>query len=238
MSSGDLRRSGQYNHNRVSFQIRPRSYRETVVVPGWRGKQCPDPLLNLRQHRKAADALSRAGYDVEEVTPPLYEEVLATWGQLLMGDYASLWDAMAPMMGRDGRHFFGSLFDLYPKISSAADMSQLLITRDRLARAWSEFMADYPLILSPTWTQLPFTHGFDVESQAAIAQTMEMMRTVTPANFLGLPSACVPVTHDQQTGLPIGVLLTGRRFRDDQCLDAAEAIERASDVRTPIDPSW
>ena len=117
-------------------------------------------------------------------------------------------------------------------------MSQLFITRDRLARTWSEFMADYALILSPTWTQLPFIHGFDVESQVAIAQTMEMMRTVMPANFLGLPSACVPVTRDEQTGLPIGVLLTGRRFRDDQCLDGAEAVELASNVKTPIDPVW
>ena len=188
--------------------------------------------------RKAADILSQAGYEVQEITPPAYEEVLIAWGQLLMGDYAALWDEMAPMMGEDGRHFFASLFDLYPKLRSTADMSQLIITRDKLSRTWSQFIADYQLVLSPTWTQLPFIHGFDVESPAAIVQTMEMMRTVTPANFLGLPSACVPVTRDDKTGLPIGVLLTGRRFREDQCLDAAEVVERGSDVKTPIDPKW
>jgi amidase len=214
----------------------PQEKPRVAVMPNPPGGSCASVVSGAV--RKAAEALSRAGYEVQEVTPPLYEEVLVSWGQLLMGDYATRWDGMAPLMGEDGRHFFGSLFDFYPKTRSAAEMSQLFITRDRLARSWSEFMADYPLILSPTWTQLPFVHGFDVESQAAIAQTVEMMRTVTPANFLGLPSACVPVTRDEQTGLPIGVLLTGRRFRDDQCLDAAEAVELARNVKTPIDPVW
>ena len=215
----------------------PRQERLRVaVVPHPPGGACASVVAEAV--RKAAAALSDVGYEVTEVTPPLYEEVLDAWKQLLMGDYAALWEQMAPLMGNDGRHFFGSLFDMAPKLDSAAAMSQLLMTRDALARAWSLFMADYALVLSPTWTQLPFTHGYDVSSPEAIAQTMEMMRPVMPANLLGLPSACVPAARDEQTGLPIGVLLTGRRFRDDQCLDAAEAVERLSPVKTPIDPAW
>ncbi|MGY4400757.1 amidase family protein [Bradyrhizobium sp. USDA 3315] len=188
--------------------------------------------------RTAAVALAKAGYDVDEVTPPQYEDVVRVWGQLLMSDYASLWDQMAPLMGEDGRHFFGSIFGIVPKLDHAANMSLLFMTRDGLAREWSQFMAEYSLILSPTWTQLPFTHGYDVSSPEAIAQTLEMMRPVVPANLLGLPSACVPAARDPQTGLPIGVLLTGRRFRDDQCLNAAEGVEHLNAVTTPIDPAW
>ncbi len=62
------------------------------------------------------------------------------------------------------------------------------------------------------------------------------MRPVVPANLLGLPSACVPASRDEGTGLPIGVLITGRRFREDLCLEAAEAIETRLGVATPIDP--
>lgn len=214
----------------------PRDSVRIAVLPNPPGGSCAGVVSGAV--RKAADALSGAGYEVQEVTPPLYEEVVLAWGQLLMGDYAALWDQMAPIMGKEGRHFFESIFDRYPRFRSAADMSQLLMTRDKLSRGWSEFMASYPLILSPTWTQLPFLHGFDVQSQQAIGQTLEMMRPVTPANFLGLPSACVPVTRDEQTGLPIGVLITGRRFREDQCLNAAEAVEQAGGVGTPIDPRW
>jgi amidase len=51
-----------------------------------------------------------------------------------------------------------------------------------------------------------------------------------------LPSACVSAGADEATGLPIGVLLTGPRFREDLCLDAAEIIERRYSVKTPINP--
>jgi amidase len=60
---------------------------------------------------------------------------------------------------------------------------------------------------------------------------------VAPANLIGLPSACVPAGRDAATGLPIGVLLTGRRFREDLCLDAAEAVEKELALPTPIDPA-
>jgi len=86
-----------------------------------------------------------------------------------------------------------------------------MVECDGIARAWSTFMADRPLLLSPTWTQLPFEHGFDSATPAGTAATKELMRPVVPANLLGLPSACVPAGRDEETGLPIGVLITGRR---------------------------
>jgi amidase len=46
----------------------------------------------------------------------------------------------------------------------------------------------------------------------------------------------VPAGRDNATGLPIGVLLTGQRFREDLCLDAAEAVEARLGLQTPIDP--
>ena len=102
--------------------------------------------------------------------------------------------------------------------------------------AWSAFFADFPLVLSPTWTQLPFEHGFDAATPEGTFAMVEMFRPVLPANLLGLPSACVPAGMDEATGLPIGVLLTGARYTDFLCLDAAEAVEARSPVRTPIDP--
>jgi amidase len=43
--------------------------------------------------------------------------------------------------------------------------------------------------------------------------------------------------RDATSGLPIGVLLTGARFREDLCLDAAQVIEARFDLETPIDPA-
>jgi amidase len=140
------------------------------------------------------------------------------------------------MMGRDGAAFWEMLRAIMPPWADTAAVSELFMRRDGIARDWSRFMAQYPLLLSPTWSQLPFEPGFDCATPAGAADTAEMIRPVLPANLMGLPSACVPADRDEATGLPIGVLLTGRRFREDQCLDAAEAIERRFALATPIDP--
>jgi amidase len=42
-------------------------------------------------------------------------------------------------------------------------------------------------------------------------------------NYMGLPAGNVPASYND--GLPVGVQLVGRRFREDLILDACEAIE-------------
>jgi amidase len=186
--------------------------------------------------RRAADSLARAGYDVVDATPPRYEEVAQTWARLLLGDFAAAMPELLPLMGDDARTFLEGVNALVPPLTSPAELSQLLVQRDALARAWSEFFADYPLILTPTWSRLPFEVGFDVATPEGTAATAELMRPVMPANLLGLPSACVPAGRDVDTGLPIGVLLTGARWSDSLCLDAAEIVETALAPAVPIDP--
>jgi amidase len=140
------------------------------------------------------------------------------------------------MMGADALAFLNAVNQALPPLPDAAAFSNLMVERHSIARAWSMFMADRPLLLSPTWTQLPFVHGFDSATPEGTAATMEMIRPVVPANLLGLPSACVPAGRDKATGLPIGVLVTGPRLREDLCLEAVEAIEARLGVATPIDP--
>ncbi|HLK26035.1 MAG TPA: amidase family protein, partial [Caulobacteraceae bacterium] len=185
---------------------------------------------------RAADALANAGYDVVEACPPRYEQAVQVWARFIMGDYNSVLDQLAPMMGADAMTFLGAANAGIPPLADAAAMSRLFAERDGVAREWATFMADHPLVLSPTWTQLPFEVGFDVATPESAAAVLDMMRPVTPANLLGLPSACVPAGRDEATGLPIGVLVTGRKLRDDLCLDAAEAIEARLGLETPIDP--
>ena len=186
--------------------------------------------------RRAAQALGDAGYVVEEVAPPRYEDAISCWARLIMGDFNSVLAQLQPMMGADAVAFLNAANGAVPPLADATAWSHLMVERDGVARAWSTFMADRPLLLSPTWTQLPFVHGFDSATPEGTAATMEMMRPVVSANLLGLPSACVPAGRDEATGLPIGVLVTGRRFREDLCLEAAEAIEARLGLATPIDP--
>ena len=186
--------------------------------------------------RRAAQALADAGYVVEEACPPRYEDAVSCWARLILGDFWSVLGILTPMMGADATAFLNNFNEAVPPPADVAAWSQLMIERDGIALAWSTFMADRPLLLSPTWTQLPFEHGFDSATPAGTAATKELMRPVVPANLLGLPSACVPAGRDEGAGLPIGVLIMGRRSREDLCLEAAEAIEARLGLATPIDP--
>jgi len=184
---------------------------------------------------RAGEYLEAAGYPVAELTPPEYEQVVACWGDTLVSDLRAMRPALDPVLGADARTFLDHTDALYPRLDPAG-IAAVHLRRYALARAWSAFMDRYPLILSPVWTQPAFEAGFDVSSPAAAGVVLSLMRPVLPANLLGLPATVVPCgTAD---GLPVGVQCTGRRFREDQCLDAAEAIEAAAGVPTPIDPSW
>ncbi len=205
-----------------------------AVVPAPPGGSV-DPVVS-RVTRAAANALSNAGYDVVEACPPRYEEAVAVWARFLCADFASVLDQLTPLMGADGLTFFSAAMRSVPFPTDTRALSKLFADRDGIARAWSMFLAEHPLLLTPTWTQLPFEHGFDVATPEGTAATMELIRPVVPANLLGLPSASVPAGFDAATNLPVGVLLTGQRFREDLCLDAAEAVEGRLGLATPIDP--
>ena len=186
--------------------------------------------------RRAAGVLADAGYDVVEACPPRYEEAVEVWARLIAGDFASVLTQLAPIMGADAMAFYDAFDTVIPPLADSAAFSQLLAQRDGIAREWSIFMEAHSLVLTPTSTQLSFEHGFDAASTEGAIATKIMQRPLVSANLLGLPSACVPAGRDESTGLPVGVLLTGQRFREDLCLDAAEAVETRLGLTTPIDP--
>jgi amidase len=187
--------------------------------------------------RRCADALANAGYEVVDACPPRYADAITNWMQFLLGDFEPLFPQLLPIMGEDGRSFLSMVRGAVPPLANAAALSALLVQRDGIGRAWSQFFAQTPLVLSPTWAQHPFAVGHDVASPEAAAEVMESMRPVVPANLLGLPSACVPAGRDAASGVPTGVLLTGARFREDLCLAAAEVVEARLGLKTPIEPT-
>jgi amidase len=180
--------------------------------------------------RAAADALANAGFDVVEAVPPSYEAALEVWGRWLMSDIRALMPILRQIMGPDALRFLDLADTEYPVLGTDEYIATLT-ERRTIARAWALFLAEHPLILSPTWTQPPFRHGFDLADAEAV---FELMRPVLPANLLGLPAAVV--CGGLAGGLPVGVQVIGDRFQELLCLDAAQAIEDAVGVLTPIDP--
>ena len=183
--------------------------------------------------RRAGDALADAGYDVVEAEPPLYEAALDVWGRVLLWDVRAMEPILRQVMGPDAIRFLDFTGELYPPQDAAA-LYATMVERSQIARAWSQFLVEHPLILSPIWTQPPFPHGWDIENQAQAHATIELLRPVTPPNLLGLPAAAVPA--GKAAGLPTGVQVIGAQFQDLACLDAAEAIETALGAAEVIEP--
>ncbi len=182
--------------------------------------------------RAAGAALEASGYRVEEVSPPMVESAIETWGRWIAWEFGSMRALLNVAMSADANQFFSAFSELFGT-PTYEDSVLLMQTRHQIARAWSEFFADYPIIVGPTWCEPQFAHGYDVAGPSSAADIVNLMRFVTPMNLLGLPVVCVPT--GVAAGLPTGVQVIGDRFREDLCLDAAAAIERRLGTLTPID---
>jgi amidase len=208
----------------------PVSKRVALVPEPFGGETDPEIAEGVR---RAGRALEDAGYEVEEVEPPKLFESYIAWAELMTTSMAASELDLTTVIGEDGLRFLElSTADFPP--ATAESISRLHQTRFGLARAWREFFMTFPLVVGPTWTQSPFPLGFDIKDAESAMKVLEMVRFVLPANLLGLPAACVPV--GLANDLPTGVQVIGDLFRDDLCLNAAEAIEQSLGVLTPIDP--
>jgi amidase len=183
--------------------------------------------------RVAGRALEAAGYEVEEIEPPMVFESYLAWAELMWTGLALRQELFAAVMGPDAQRFLELTNIEYPP-ATAESMALMHETRYRIEKAWRTFMTTYPLVVGPVWTQPPFEHGYDIIDADTAMKVVELFRFVMPANLMGLPAACVAtgVTN----GLPTGVQVMGTLLREDLCLDAAEAIEQSVGVLTPIDP--
>ena len=184
---------------------------------------------------RAADALSNAGYAVEEAAPPSTETGARIWAESIVPEIRlGLLAPMKSLGGRDALRFLEALLELVPDAGIAGYMDALA-NRNAQAREWAQFHGRYPIVLGPVCTDPPFEVGRDLESTGAAEDLLRAMRLVVTVNLLGLPSVAVPT--GLIGGLPQGVQLIGDRFREDLCLSAAEAIEKALGPMTPIEPA-
>lgn len=183
--------------------------------------------------REAAGTLEAAGCIVTEAEPPQFSETIELWFDLLDNDFSLIMPLVSNLMSDDPKKFLED-FRTGRSEPSTEDYASTLTRRMFFARSWANFYSEYDILLSPTWTQLPYPVGWDIEQPGRAIETMTQARCVLPGNALGLPSACVPA--GVVDGLPVGVMLTGGRFSDHLCLDAAAIIETALGAATPIDP--
>ena len=192
-----------------------------------------DPAVAAAVQR-VAGALADAGYAVEEVPLPAVTQASDIWLTLVLAEIRMMWSLFEAIVSDDARRFLAAALELGEPLAQEA-YAVAFMEREGIARTWTRFQAEIPLVVGPVSTQLPFAVGTDLGGAEDVDRIRRTLDLTLLCNCLGLPSVALPAGTDH--GIPLGVQIIGPRYREDLCLTAAWEVERALGTITPIDPA-
>ncbi|WP_344073698.1 amidase [Streptomyces crystallinus] len=185
--------------------------------------------------RSAAEALRDAGYDVREVADvPRLDETLEAYNRITVTEFAPNWPVVRTLLGDGGHRYIAMAMERTPPVTDVDQLMKLMGAWMNIRRSWAEFLDAYPLALGPSFTEPPVEPGLESRDRAGRDRVASGMRLCTATSFVGVPAVAVPTGLSD--GLPCGVQIIGRAFREDLCLEAAQAVEDRLGVLTPVDP--
>ena len=177
----------------------------------------------------AAGALANAGYAVEAAEPPEIERLVEVWFRIIFADFrVTMEEAVRRLGSPEVNRIVDAYFSVAGETPGLDGYVRDLAERNRLLRVWNLYLEEHPIVLAPVAAEPPFPVNDDLRGPDRVREIFYSLRYTSAMNLLGLPGAVAP------TGLhgraPIGVQIVGRRYREDTCLDAAQAIENALGV--------
>ena len=183
----------------------------------------------------AVRSLRSQGFRVEPFRPRALEQARKLWWKYFVRCGAML---LSPL-------FTGREAELSPTFQNFLDIARQdpPLTGDELLTAWAEAdtlrallldeMREFPLLLMPVCSVPAFRHG---ERQWVVdgrpVDYLDAMRYTQWFNLLGAPAAVVPVGRSPE-GLPIGIQIAGRPYRDEAVLGVAAALEHDFGYQPP-----
>lgn len=186
----------------------------------------------------AAAHLRDAGYNVEEVDAPAFAEAYRLWHLLVLEEFRPMMPAVRedgdPAMLKAAEYYYAHAETMWGSAPSLDTYMTGYARRGTLIAQLAQFMERWPLLLQPVSTELPFEQDADLASMRRMGEILEAQWPMITLPILGFPAVAVPTGIVQ--GLPVGVQIIGKRFREDMVLDAAEVIEARSGTFTPINP--
>lgn len=180
-------------------------------------------------------ALKAAGYQVEAATPPSVAEAALLWGGLAAFEIRHLMmPYIKPIGAPETIRGLEYMLGHFPELDTAGYMKGLADIR-RMARQWRGFFETYPLVLGPACSQPAHPVDYDIAGQDEATALFKSLQMISMANVLGLPALVFPV-QAAEAALPIGVQLIASQYREDICLAAAGALEKALGAPQAVDP--
>jgi len=168
---------------------------------------------------KAAAVLSDAGMSVEEDRPPGIAGVAGLWQQLAVADGGAWIRRLLQEAGTTEVHPVLQSRFLSHEAISCAEFTALLTRRDRVRSAMIAFLERYDLIVCPVNAYPAMPHGTTSHRSDGFTYTRIY-------NLTGWPVAVVRGGTSPE-GLPIGLQIVARPWREDVALAVAQQVETA-----------
>jgi amidase len=171
--------------------------------------------------KKAAAVLAELGVSVEEVRPPAIEQTYEIYLGLFTADGGAGIESLLRDVGTTRVHpLMQRVLDLqHQGVKTVAQLGELIGRWDAFRREMLSFMANYDALLCPVCSFAGMEHGSTYDQLSSFSYTMT-------SNLTGWPAAVVRGGTTQQ-GLPIGVQVVARPWREDVALAVAQGLQDA-----------
>ncbi|WP_371228681.1 amidase [Roseovarius sp. 2305UL8-3] len=228
--------------------------RRSALDPLWRGAAdagkprlgrvgiCTDPAGDgvaprvAEAVQAAALAAQAAGLEVVEVTPPMVDEAVQAYGQILNAEMHAV---MEPSMREYGSDGLIRLIETEYEVFGIPDLEGFIRQHNmRLTcqRAWAGMFESIDALIMPVCAEEPFEPDQDFIRPETMPDITKALKSSYIINLLGLPSACVRTLNCRP--VPLGVQVVGAMMDDLACLDVAHTIEdQLGFDLSPVDPA-
>ena len=171
--------------------------------------------------QKAAQALSAAGARVDEIRPPGIDQTYDIYVKLFCADGGAGIESLLRAAGTPRVHpLMQRVLEIQRANALSIEEFSTLVGRwDAFRSAMLAFMERYDAVLCPVCAFPGMVHGSTYDILEAFSYTMTY-------NLTGWPAAVVRVGTSPE-GLPIGVQVAARPWREDVALSAAQFLEGA-----------
>jgi len=177
--------------------------------------------------RTAAEALRRAGFQVEAFRPEGLEEARILWKKFFLKMGGMLIGPMFDGREQDANPLLKQFLEwsaAEPGLSGPA-VIDAWIRRDMVRANLLAQMQKYPILLCPAAAIPAFRHRercWQIDGKTV--EYLDAWSYTEWFNLLGNPAAAVPVSQSPE-GLPIGVQIVGRPWEEENVLSVAAALE-------------